>query len=104
MLTIDLKARLKNKAFWVAMASAIAVLTQQLGLKIIPDNYAEIVNTVLMILTMLGIVVDTSTTGVSDSSTNNTTDTTIENVDSTQTTNATADADTTTDTNTTTTV
>ena len=66
MFGIDLKARLNNKAFWVAMASAIALLAQQLGLKIIPDNYTEIVNTVLTILTMLGIIVDTSTTGISD--------------------------------------
>ena len=66
MLTIDLKARLKNKAFWVAMASAIAMLAQQLGLNIIPSNYTEIVNTVLIILTMAGIVVDTSTPGISD--------------------------------------
>ncbi len=66
MLSIDLKARLKNKSFWVAMVSAIAILAQQLGLNIIPANYTEIVNTVLIILTMLGIVVDTSTTGISD--------------------------------------
>ncbi|EKQ51503.1 MULTISPECIES: phage holin [unclassified Clostridium] len=66
MLGIDLKARLSNKAFWVAMASAIALLVQQLGLNIIPSNYSEIINTVLTILTMLGIVVDTSTTGISD--------------------------------------
>ncbi len=66
MPSIDLKSRLKNKAFWVAMASAIAMLAQQLGLNIIPSNYTEIVNTVLMLLTMGGIVVDTSTTGISD--------------------------------------
>jgi uncharacterized membrane protein len=66
MTNIDLKARLKNKAFWVAMASSIAILAQQLGLNVVPSNYTEIVNTVLMILTMLGIVVDTSTTGIGD--------------------------------------
>lgn len=66
MLNIDLKARLKNKSFWVSMASSIAILVQQLGLNIIPSNYTEIVNTVLIILTMVGIVVDTSTTGISD--------------------------------------
>jgi len=73
MLSIDFKARLKNKAFWVSMASAIAVLAQQLGLNIIPSNYSEIVNTVLIILTMTGIVVDTSTTGISDQVTTTTT-------------------------------
>lgn len=75
MLSIDLKARLKNKSFWVAMASAIAILVQQLGLNIIPANYTEIVNTVLIILTMLGIVVDTSTTGISDQVTTTTAET-----------------------------
>lgn len=70
MLGIDLQARLKNKAFWVAMASAIALLVQQLGLNIIPNNYTEIVNTILTILTMLGIIVDTSTPGLSDKTTN----------------------------------
>lgn len=73
MLSIDFKARLKNKAFWVSMASAIAILAQQLGLNIIPSNYSEIVNTVLIILTMTGIVVDTSTTGISDQVTTTTT-------------------------------
>ena len=75
MLSIDLKARLKNKAFWVSMASAIAMLAQQLGLNIIPSNYTEIVNTVLMLLTMGGIVVDTSTTGISDQVKTTTTET-----------------------------
>ena len=75
MLGIDFKARLKNKAFWVSMASAIAMLAQQLGLNIIPSNYTEIVNTVLMLLTMGGIVVDTSTTGISDQVKTTTTET-----------------------------
>jgi len=82
MLGIDLKSRLRNKTFWVAMASAIALLVQQLGLNILPTNYSEIVNTILTILTMLGIFVDTSTTGICDKvstatnidSTNNTTE------------------------------
>ena len=43
---------------------------QQLGLNIIPNNYTEIVNTILTILTMLGIIVDTSTPGLSDQTTN----------------------------------
>jgi len=75
MLSIDLKARLKNKAFWVAIASAIAMLAQQLGLDIIPSNYTDIVNTLLTILIMVGIVVDTSTMGISDQVTTTTTET-----------------------------
>ncbi|HEX9027479.1 MAG TPA: phage holin [Clostridium sp.] len=83
MPNIDLKSRLKNKAFWVAMASAIAMLAQQLGLNIIPSNYTEIVNTVLMLLTMGGIVVDTSTTGISDQVKTTTTET-VQAVNSTE--------------------
>ena len=83
MLSIDLKARLKNKAFWVAIASAIAMLAQQLGLDIIPSNYTDIVNTLLTILIMVGIVVDTSTMGISDQVTTTTTET-DQVVDSTQ--------------------
>ena len=75
MLSIDLKARLKNKAFCVAIASAIAMLAQQLGLDIIPSNYTDIVNTLLTILIMVGIVVDTSTMGISDQVTTTTTET-----------------------------
>lgn len=67
MLTIDLKARLRNKAFILSMIGAVVLLIQQLGFKdLIPSNYLDIVNTVLSILVMLGIVVDTSTPGVSD--------------------------------------
>ena len=60
------KARLKNKTFWVALMSAIVVLTQQLGLDIFPDNIMEIVNTVLMILVILGVVVNPTTEGITD--------------------------------------
>lgn len=74
LLGIDLKARLRNKAFWIAIASAIALLAQQLGLDIIPSNYEEIINVVLSLLTMIGIVVDTSTIGISDKIAINTTD------------------------------
>lgn len=80
---IDLKARLKNKTFWVSMVSAIAILSQQLGLDIIPSNYEEIINTVLTLLTMLGILVDTSTVGISDKIITNSTGT-IESSSSTE--------------------
>ena len=63
---IDWRSRLRNKTFWVALMSAIVLLTQQLGLDVFPDNTGEIVNTVLLIATILGIVVDPSTTGIAD--------------------------------------
>lgn len=63
---MDWKARFRNKTFWVALMSAIVVLTQQLGLDIFPDNIMEIVNTVLMILVILGVVVNPTTEGITD--------------------------------------
>ncbi|MDV3426672.1 MAG: phage holin [Bacillota bacterium] len=66
-MNIDLKARFRNKTFIIAMIGAIVLLIQQLGFKdIIPNNYADIVNSILSILVMLGIVVDPTSTGVSD--------------------------------------
>jgi len=68
MLTLDLKTRFRNKAFIMAMISAVVLLVQQLGFKdLIPANYLDIEYSILSILTMLGIIVDTSTPGVSDS-------------------------------------
>jgi len=63
---INWKARLKNKTFWVAIISAIVLLTQQLGYQIFPTNWSDIMNTVLTIGIILGIIVDPSTTGIGD--------------------------------------
>ena len=64
---INWKARLTNKTFWVALSSAVVLLCQQLGLNIFPDNIHEIINTVLLIFTILGVVIDPSTDGITDS-------------------------------------
>lgn len=66
MINIDWKARFKNKAFWVALASGIVAFTQLFGVKVFPDNWADILNTILGVLVGLGIIVDTSTAGISD--------------------------------------
>ena len=58
--------RLRNKAFWVTLASAIVLLAQQLGLNIFPSNIADIINTVLAILTIAGVIIDPSTPGITD--------------------------------------
>lgn len=65
-MNIDFKARLRNKAFWIAMVSAIGLLAQQLGYNIFPSNWSDILNTILSMLVMLGIIVDPSTVGISD--------------------------------------
>ena len=58
--------RLRNKAFLVALASAIILLIQQLGLDILPSNISDIVNTILVILTTMGVVIDPTTNGLTD--------------------------------------
>lgn len=66
-MNINWKARFTNKTFLVAVASSIVLLTQQLGLNIFPDNWSEILNTILTIFILFGIVIDPSTAGISDS-------------------------------------
>lgn len=65
-MNIDWKSRITSKTFWVAIASTLVLLSQQLGLKIFPDNWADILNTVLSLFTILGIIVDPSTPGIND--------------------------------------
>lgn len=63
---MDIKSRLRNKAFWVSLVSAIVLLSQQLGLTIFPENIGDIANTVLLILTLVGVIIDPTTPGISD--------------------------------------
>lgn len=63
---MDWKARFRNKTFWLALISAIVLLTQQLGLEVFPDNVMDIANTALMILVILGVIIDPTTQGFLD--------------------------------------
>ena len=63
---INWKLRFKNKATLIAIASTVILLAQQLGLKL-PDNIADVVNTVLTLLVLLGVVNDPTTAGIKDS-------------------------------------
>lgn len=63
---INLKLRLQNKATLVALISAVFLMLQQFGLHI-PSNIQEGVNTLVVILVILGIVTDPTTKGVADS-------------------------------------
>ena len=65
---INWKLRFKNKATLIAIASTVILLAQQLGLKL-PDNIADVVNTVLTLLVLLGVVNDPTTAGLKDSET-----------------------------------
>lgn len=67
-ININIKKRFTNKAFIASFISVCILLIQQLGLgQYLPSNLMEIVNTVLLLLTMLGVVVDGTTDGISDS-------------------------------------
>lgn len=63
---INFKLRLKNKATLIALISAVFLMLQQFGLHI-PSNIQEGVNTLVVILVILGIVTDPTTKGVADS-------------------------------------
>ena len=67
MLTINLKSRFRNKAFLMALVSAIILLLKNFGLdQYIPENMDSIVNGSIAIGILLGVVVDPSTPGISD--------------------------------------
>lgn len=63
---INFKLRLQNKATLIALISAVFLMLQQFGLHI-PSNIQEGVNTLVVILVILGIVTDPTTKGVGDS-------------------------------------
>lgn len=64
---INWKLRFKNKTTLLAIASTVILLAQQLGFKL-PDNIADIVNTFLTLLVLVGVINDPTTEGISDSS------------------------------------
>lgn len=63
---INFKLRLQNKTTLLALISAVFLMLQQFGLQI-PSNIQEGVNTLVVILVILGIVTDPTTKGVADS-------------------------------------
>ena len=62
---IDLKARLKNKYFWVSFLSLAVILLEQLGIKL-PFDINAIGGTLLSMAVLLGIVVDNGSEGFED--------------------------------------
>lgn len=63
---VNWKKRLTNKGFWVAIVSTIIMLSQQLGYEIFPNNWSDILNSILTIFILLGIIIDPSTPGIKD--------------------------------------
>ena len=75
MSKINWLVRVRNKAFWVVIIPAVLLLIQAIanvfGLTIdlgdLGNNLIAVVNAVFVVLSILGIVVDPTTNGVSDS-------------------------------------
>lgn len=74
-MTINWIARIKNKAFWVALIPAVLLLVQvilavfgvEIDLGEFGNKLLEVVNAVFAVLTILGVVTDPTTKGLSDS-------------------------------------
>ena len=64
-MKIDLKARFRNKYFWVSMLSLVVLLLNQLGVQL-PIDINGIGGTLLAMAVLLGIVVDNGSQGFSD--------------------------------------
>ena len=72
---INWKVRFKNKVFWVALIPLLLLLITQaagifgfeLDLSMLGDKLVELVETVFMILALVGVVADVTTPGVRDS-------------------------------------
>ena len=74
-MKINWKVRIKNKVFWLALVPAVLLLVQvvvavfgiDLKLDALGDKLIDVVNALFAVLTILGIVTDPTTAGVSDS-------------------------------------
>lgn len=72
---INWKVRIKNKAFWLAVIPAVALVVQAIaavfGYKIdlttLVGKLQAVVNAVFALLVILGVVVDPTTDGIGDS-------------------------------------
>ena len=65
IMKLDIKARLKNKYFWVSMLSLVVLLLDQLGIEL-PIDINGIGGTILSMAVLLGIIVDNGSEGFSD--------------------------------------
>lgn len=73
-MKINWKVRLQHKTFWVSLIALLLVLANQIAgifhvdITVYNDQITAISETILGILALLGIIVDPTTSGVSDSS------------------------------------
>ena len=64
-MKLNLKARLKNKYFWISFVSLVVILLEQLGIEL-PFDLNSISGTLLSMAVLLGIVVDNGSEGFGD--------------------------------------
>ena len=64
-MKLDIKARFKNKYFWISFISLVVILLEQLGIKL-PFDLNAINGTILSMAVLLGIVVDNRSEGFND--------------------------------------
>jgi phi LC3 family holin len=72
---INFKARVKNKAFWISFIPAVLLLVQvvaavfgfTIDLGDLGDRLLAVVNALFAVLALLGVVVDPTTDGITDS-------------------------------------
>lgn len=72
---MDWKTRIKSKTFWVTLIPAVILLLQVVGnvfgldlsnLTGLSQQLIDVVNAVFVVLTILGVVVDPTTRGITD--------------------------------------
>ena len=74
-MTVNWKVRIKNKAFWMAVIPALALVVQavaavfgwKLDFSELTGKILAVVDAVFALLVILGVVVDPTTAGLSDS-------------------------------------
>jgi len=60
------KKRFRNKGFWIAMFSLIAITGQVFGVYSVPEGYNTWVNAVLAVMTAAGVFINPNTVGFKD--------------------------------------
>ena len=63
---MNIKKRLENKAFWVAAFAFIALTGQVFGMYQVPEGWDIWVNSVLALLTAMGVIMNPATEGIGD--------------------------------------
>ena len=64
-MKIDIKARLRNKYFWVSFIALVVILLEQLGVQL-PFDLNAVSSTILSMMVALGVVVDNGSAGFGD--------------------------------------